>query len=47
MAGLVIGRGGENLKRIEQQTMTRIQFTQGNYNAMHDILYLSHYLLLR
>ncbi|KAI8049482.1 hypothetical protein BDF22DRAFT_698862 [Syncephalis plumigaleata] len=28
MAGLVIGRGGENLKRIEQQTMTRVQFTQ-------------------
>ncbi|KAI9595459.1 hypothetical protein BDF19DRAFT_442003 [Syncephalis fuscata] len=28
MAGLVIGRGGENLKRIEQQTQTRVQFTQ-------------------
>ncbi|RKP08044.1 hypothetical protein THASP1DRAFT_30143 [Thamnocephalis sphaerospora] len=28
MAGLVIGRGGENLKRIEQQTQTRVQFSQ-------------------
>ncbi|RKP27540.1 hypothetical protein SYNPS1DRAFT_26802 [Syncephalis pseudoplumigaleata] len=28
MAGLVIGRGGENLRRIEQQTLTRVQFTQ-------------------
>jgi len=28
--GLVIGRGGENLKRIEKTTGARIQFSQGN-----------------
>lgn len=31
VVGLVIGRGGENLKRIEKQTGARIQFSQGNY----------------
>lgn len=29
LVGLIIGRGGENLKRIERETGCRVQFSQG------------------
>lgn len=29
LVGLIIGRGGENLKRIERDTGCKVQFAQG------------------
>lgn len=31
LVGLIIGRGGENLKRIERETGCKVQFSQGNF----------------
>jgi hypothetical protein len=38
LVGLIIGRGGENLKRIERETGCKVQFSQGK---LHGLFYCS------